>query len=562
MRLSPLMLAFSRVFLLAICTIGRVSVIWKYPRDWRALLLPSMVIPWLFAGRALAEHNPPVHPLVPGGNHSHENHNGDDHAGEYLAAINLSYAGLFGTNLESAGLASAALSFANLNEAVLNSSDLRNPNVAEAITDAQLQSAADVRGVNLSGNDMSGFDLTAIDLSFADLSNANLSNAIIATHKLLFTNLIGANLSEALLGDPGRFDGFVYAGELNLINATTTFQSLGFANLGVLTTMDIATLVANNGVALGTGETVTGNGQVQGQITAGTGSIISADGSLALGDASSLAGFFSDGQLSVGANTVTLQDANQAVLGSLTTLGAGGSSGTLSATNGVIVDFGRNIAGFGTVDTPNEPFRPTIVNGAVVGDSMSSPINMAGWIEGVGTYDNVVFTGTFDPGSSPSTVTMGSGAFAGNLIIELGGTTPGSGYDQLNHILGAGIADLDGTLDTLNLPLLPGDLLWFINYGATSVELVSTYGADFDEDGDVDGNDLAAWEGGFGNAPATHMTGDADALATGFDFLTWQRQLGYGGGAPLAATTTIPEPTSLLLAALGLLTLAALRKRA
>ena len=85
-----------------------------------------------------------------------------------------------------------------------------------------------------------------------------------------------------------------------------------------------------------------------------------------------------------------------------------------------------------------------------------------------------------------------------------------------------------GVFDTVNLPVLPGDLLWFINYGATTVELVSTFGADFDEDGDVDNLDLAAWEGGFGSTPAVHMTGDANAnaLASGFDFLTWQRQFG------------------------------------
>jgi hypothetical protein len=53
--------------------------------------------------------------------------------------------------------------------------------------------------------------------------------------------------------------------------------------------------------------------------------------------------------------------------------------------------------------------------------------------------------------------------------------------------------------DTVNLPALPGDLLWFVNYSATSVELVSTYGADFDEDGDVDDDDLTSWQGGFGS---------------------------------------------------------------
>jgi hypothetical protein len=54
--------------------------------------------------------------------------------------------------------------------------------------------------------------------------------------------------------------------------------------------------------------------------------------------------------------------------------------------------------------------------------------------------------------------------------------------------------------------------------------------------------------------------GNADTLAGGFDFLTLQRQLGSGGGVAVAAATTIPEPSSLLLATLGLLTLSARRK--
>jgi uncharacterized membrane protein len=78
--------------------------------------------------------------------------------------------------------------------------------------------------------------------------------------------------------------------------------------------------------------------------------------------------------------------------------------------------------------------------------------------------------------------------------------------------------------------------------------------ADFDEDGDVDGDDLAEWRDGFGaNGAATHMQGDADGDADvdGSDFLVWQRQL--GSSAPAIATAgSVPEP-----AALALLLLAA-----
>ncbi len=46
--------------------------------------------------------------------------------------------------------------------------------------------------------------------------------------------------------------------------------------------------------------------------------------------------------------------------------------------------------------------------------------------------------------------------------------------------------------------------------------------ADFDNDGDVDGNDLAQWEGNFG--PNANADADGDLDSDGADFLAWQRQ--------------------------------------
>ena len=89
--------------------------------------------------------------------------------------------------------------------------------------------------------------------------------------------------------------------------------------------------------------------------------------------------------------------------------------------------------------------------------------------------------------------------------------------------------------------------------GATS------YPADFDGDGDVDGGDLARWKTGFGLATgATKGQGnaDGDADVDGDDFLVWQRQLTDAGGAATAARA--PEPGTCPLLALALL---ALRRR-
>jgi len=175
-----------------------------------------------------------------------------------------------------------------------------------------------------------------------------------------------------------------------------------------------------------------------------------------------------------------------------------------------------------------------------------------------------------------------------NVKIEIAGLIAGSEFDQINV---ASQISLDGVLDVafidgfvptagdtfeiitaanilgefeaINLPALAGDLLWFINQTATTLELVSTYAADFDENGSVDNLDFGAWEGGFGSASAVHMTGDAntDTVANGFDFLTWQQQFGNTGGAPLAAVTVTPEPSSLLLASLAGLIFGCRRRR-
>jgi hypothetical protein len=80
--------------------------------------------------------------------------------------------------------------------------------------------------------------------------------------------------------------------------------------------------------------------------------------------------------------------------------------------------------------------------------------------------------------------------------------------------------------------------------------------ADFNEDGDVDGEDLAAWTAGFGAASgAAHNQGDADSDGDidGGDFLVWQRQLGSGPDL-VPASVAVPEPTVCNMVILGLMT--------
>jgi hypothetical protein len=71
--------------------------------------------------------------------------------------------------------------------------------------------------------------------------------------------------------------------------------------------------------------------------------------------------------------------------------------------------------------------------------------------------------------------------------------------------------------------------------------------ADFDRDGDVDGQDFLTWQRGAGMASPLQSQGDAnfDGVVDAGDLAIWQSS--YGN--PLAAIGAVPEPTSWVLAA-------------
>ncbi len=149
----------------------------------------------------------------------------------------------------------------------------------------------------------------------------------------------------------------------------------------------------------------------------------------------------------------------------------------------------------------------------------------------------------------------------GTLALELGGTVAETEYDQISAERFAFLAGtLEITLTTDFRPevgdmftvltaaagvvgefeelLLPQNFHWTIDYQPQSVvlEVVGLEG-DFNGDGRVDGDDLAAWKSGYGT--------DYD----GCDFLAWQ--LNFQGGT-VASAAAVPEPTGGLLLWIGL----------
>jgi T5SS/PEP-CTERM-associated repeat protein len=128
--------------------------------------------------------------------------------------------------------------------------------------------------------------------------------------------------------------------------------------------------------------------------------------------------------------------------------------------------------------------------------------------------------------ASPTSTVLSELAITGSLLL------PAQSTKNLGTLFNpAGVRDLTFEFIQLN--------------AANSVPGVVQYAypADFDRDGDVDGPDLEFWKTAFG--VNTNGNADGDADSDGFDFLTWQRQIGSKSATAVAAS--VPEPASWLL---------------
>jgi hypothetical protein len=266
---------------------------------------------------------------------------------------------------------------------------------------------------------------------------------------------IFANGTDLTLGDAASYSGFLTEGTIHVADRTLTIENLSFANLGALTTLDGGTLAAADGIALGTGDNLVGAGLVNARVASTLGSTIQASGDLALGDLNAYDGYFSDGLLHSGQSAVTLNDRNAAVLGSLTTLGDSVGGGTLHAPNGLLLNPGKNLVGYGTVTAD------LTTNGDVVGEGPvpADALEFTGDVSGAGDFaGNIIFSGTYDPGNSAAEVLFENLTLSetATLHIELGGLDPGSEFDVLSasgHALLGGILQvslIDGFIPELD----------------------------------------------------------------------------------------------------------------
>lgn len=256
---------------------------------------------------------------------------------------------------------------------------------------------------------------------------------------------IHAHGGTLTIGDSARSQSFRTDGLVTVdAGATLNIESLAnFNRLGPLTQLNGGVLTSNTGVVLDAGRIINGEGEVDTRIVALGGSSIIATGTLALGKFDAFDGFFSDGVLEVGNHEVTINDRDEAVLGSLTTIGNANGAGTLIAPNGILVEFGKTISGYGTVG--GDILNNGLINGE--GPGLFDFLDLNGLVSGVGDFGGTVaFSGGFSPGLSP-TITNGTNLiFNSFLEMELGGLTPGSEHDQIDA---TGFVVVGGILDVV-----------------------------------------------------------------------------------------------------------------
>jgi T5SS/PEP-CTERM-associated repeat protein len=204
---------------------------------------------------------------------------------------------------------------------------------------------------------------------------------------------------------------------------------------------------------------------------------------------------------------------------------------------------------------------------------------------------DIFFEGDLRPGNSPATVNFGNNiAFgsAATIEIELGGTTPGSQYDQ---ILVAGQLALDGTLavtpingfspaagnsfnildwgglsgtfSSLILPTLAG-LAWDTSQLYTDGVLTlvtANLPGDYNQDGRVNAADYTVWRNNLGSLAS--LPNDDTAGVGPDDYARWKNHFGEiaGSAAGASGNSAVPEPETLVLAILATFGVSLRRRR-
>ena len=439
--------------------------------------------------------------------------------------------------------------------------------------------ATSVGLVNVSGV---GSTLSVLGTSFLNIGRLGSGSLIIRDGGRVTAGIVEMAFNASGVGTlsiDGVGSRLDVAGPLNALSGDTT---IAISNGGVLTTTDFISIFAGarvtldggrwestapaniSGVLEGSGTmdvpdiNLTGPGPKRLHTSAGDRLILTGqlDNDFGLVD---LAG----GELDVRGVLLNSSDIDARDGATLRVGGAGldNDSGAQLAITGGSVDV------FGAVDNNADAeiavtggstatFHDGVTNNGTIFVSASSEIVLLENLSFVPSSTLGVELASISPAADPTDVLglvniSGASALAGTLSISLAsGFAPTLG-DSYEIVRASG--GLSGAFAVESLPALGGGLGFDVLYTPTAVVLsvvsAPQFSADFDEDGDVDGDDLnTRWKPGFG-ASSTIADADDDGDSDGADFLEWQRQV--GSGLAVAAGGVVPEPGAMVLATLA-----------
>jgi hypothetical protein len=233
-------------------------------------------------------------------------------------------------------------------------------------------------------------------------------------------------------------------------------------------------------------------------------------------------------------------------------------AGTNSIALNYIQDPSNPDAGIG-VDWRSEAFDTTPGETLIFSiDVKFIGVSQVEWIPDSGFFEGMwaqvrSFTDVAEDGST-------AGTFKDELNVEL--KAKDFTLDSWNTVVTSMVVPSEGEWTDLRLStnlFIPGSPL---SGGQILIDNLSVIRltADFDDDNDVDADDLGVWKTNF----AVDVNGDADGDgdSDGDDFLAWQRQFGFGVAPPAEiAVNAVPEPAALALTVIAAATLLSAAKR-
>jgi hypothetical protein len=193
--------------------------------------------------------------------------------------------------------------------------------------------------------------------------------------------------------------------------------------------------------------------------------------------------------------------------------------------------------GAATIDTPISGIRHLQLGGLVASELRIGPSGTIEINDDFTQHANGALTVTlgFHSSTAPTLGVAGDATMSGTLAVELSnGFVPTQG-SEFTIVTTFGV--VSGEFSDVNLPMLPWNLDWELLYNVDAIVLrVVENNGDFNHDGAIDAADYVMWR-------------KNDATQVAYD--RWRVNFGQASGNSSRASSTIPEPSAIVLVVLG-----------